>query len=113
MASYQDGWCGHWYADADEVLRFAKVLHEAGLLNEAIEYFERPDRWTPEHERWVAAGRPGICGDDERWVAAGRPDRKQWRAENLRFEHIATRADGCIMAEEMSELLHPVYTEGK
>ena len=50
-----------WCEDHGELVAFARALAESGELDGArgaISYFEKPWKWTDEHARWVAAGRP-------------------------------------------------------
>jgi hypothetical protein len=60
-----------WTEDRDEVLFFGRILHEAGILDEAVievfYYFEKPEKWTPEHRIWYLHGKPGP--DDHQWEA--------------------------------------------
>ncbi len=53
---------GQWFTDYEELLSFARVLEECGAFVEdtkmLLTYFEKPWKWTPEHEKWIALGRP-------------------------------------------------------
>jgi hypothetical protein len=51
----------HWYANADEIATFAKVLWEGDALRTAsdvIDYLDRPQAWTEERDNWILAGEP-------------------------------------------------------
>lgn len=40
---------------------FGRVLHCAGMLSnigDVFYYLEKPWKWSPEHTRWLALGRP-------------------------------------------------------
>ena len=57
-----------WWQDHDERLSFARTLAESHLLTtvaDTLYYFEKPWKWTTEHERWVQAGRPETVPEDE------------------------------------------------
>lgn len=53
-----------WIEDHGEVVAFAGALRDAGYFEgddavaNVIAYFEKPWKWTDEHDRWAAAGRP-------------------------------------------------------
>ncbi len=59
---------GCWFTDYAELLAFARILKECGAFHESTEegeeidallyYFEKPWKWTGEHDKWVALGRP-------------------------------------------------------
>ena len=52
----------NWIYDPDEVAAFGYVLVDTGELESArdvLYYVEKPHKWSPEHELWEAAGRPG------------------------------------------------------
>jgi hypothetical protein len=58
-----------WTADKGEVLHFARGLTDAGALPtraRCMHYFEKPQKWTAEHTRWVAAGRPAYSRETAR-----------------------------------------------
>jgi hypothetical protein len=50
-----------WYAQFDELVRFAGVLVAAGWLEtpgEVVFFFERPWMWRRVHKVWEESGRP-------------------------------------------------------
>jgi hypothetical protein len=50
-----------WTEDASLVHDFGSWLVAYGTLattRDVLDYFGRPHRWTPERDRWIAAGRP-------------------------------------------------------
>lgn len=50
-----------WFANHAEVCALARVLARSSMLATtalAIDFFEKPWKWTDEHASWVAAGRP-------------------------------------------------------
>lgn len=50
-----------WTADHDAVMGFARFLVGYGTLAtpyDVLSFFEKPYKWSPEHARWVRAGRP-------------------------------------------------------
>jgi len=44
-----------WFADYSELLSFASIL--------VLHYFEKPWSRDPEHEAWIASGRPVEPGE--------------------------------------------------
>ena len=54
----------HWYEAHSELLRFAIILRDAGAfdgedpIDRVLYYFEKPWKWSGEHDRWIALGRP-------------------------------------------------------
>lgn len=49
-----------WWQDRDETLAFAHVLADTFTrwsAKDAIYYFEKPWKWTPEHANWCAGNR--------------------------------------------------------
>ena len=57
----------NWHEHSGEVVRFARVLADAGELDGCtgtISYFEKPWKWAPEHARWVDAGCPDALPDE-------------------------------------------------
>lgn len=60
-----------WYADHDEVVTFARALVDANVIttvDESLYYFEKPWKWTAEHDAWAQCGKPldGLHGREER-----------------------------------------------
>lgn len=62
-----------WWQDHDEITGFASALVEGGRLisaSDVLYFFEKPWKWTAEHDAWVGFDRPGI--DDpinfDRWL---------------------------------------------
>ena len=56
-----------WWEDRSYVTEFGRLLYEADILDIApliMDYFEKPWKWTPEHEAWVALDRPTPEGGD-------------------------------------------------
>lgn len=52
-----------WWETHTELVAFARVLVDSqGTLEAAdvIRYLEKPWKWGPEYERWVALGRPDV-----------------------------------------------------
>jgi hypothetical protein len=51
-----------WYENLAEVHAFAAALVAAGEMDvkDLLAMLDRPWRWTPEYERWVAKGRPEL-----------------------------------------------------
>jgi hypothetical protein len=50
-----------WYLDRSEVVEVGRMLVETDYLTnptETLDYIEKPWKWTPERDLWVAAGRP-------------------------------------------------------
>ena len=50
-----------WYDDLSELISFGRVMCEVdGWFDQkvAFDYVEKPYKWHPEHETWVAHGRP-------------------------------------------------------
>ena len=50
-----------WYEDRGELVGFGRVYNELGGfgdLDDVFYFFEKPYKWTDEHARWVALGRP-------------------------------------------------------
>ena len=59
-----------WFHDQEQVLAFARVLHDSGAFDvgdvvdegapvrNVLYYFEKPWKWTAEHAHWCALGRP-------------------------------------------------------
>lgn len=50
-----------WTVDHDAVMSFARFLVGYGTLatpHDVLSFFEKPYKWSPEHARWVSAGRP-------------------------------------------------------
>ena len=60
-----------WAGDEAQVINFARDLIRVGVLRDAeavLEYFEKPQGWSRDHEWWMAHG----CTDDpDRWAEAG------------------------------------------
>lgn len=55
-----------WYDDRDEVLAFARTLVDRGEITDLdalLYFFEKPWKWTPEHEAYTAGviGREGAA----------------------------------------------------
>lgn len=58
----------YWIADHGELVAFARVLESACAFvhrGDVIDYFAEPHKWSPEHERWIAMGRPESVDDIE------------------------------------------------
>ena len=59
---------GHWYETHENLIALARALDAAGLFTDtdgAIDFFEKPHKWSSEWEQWVAAGKPdGYDFDD-------------------------------------------------
>ena len=58
-----------WFASIEEAFTFAGVLVRADRLDTpqlVLDYFEKPYKWSPEHDNWVACDRPDL--DDEGWT---------------------------------------------
>jgi hypothetical protein len=50
-----------WTTNYGEIVAFGRVLAEVGefiTLDDLLYYFEKPHKWSNDHESWVAAGRP-------------------------------------------------------
>lgn len=50
-----------WYDSREWTYTFGRLLWTAGVLMEVEDvfyYFEKPWKWTTEHEAYVTAGRP-------------------------------------------------------
>jgi hypothetical protein len=50
-----------WFEDSAEVIAFARILVDAEGTWSAVDvlrYLEKPWKWTVEHDRWIAMGRP-------------------------------------------------------
>jgi len=55
-----------WFADYSELLSFASILVAADILTDVgdvLHYFEKPWSRDPEHEAWIASGRPVEPGE--------------------------------------------------
>jgi hypothetical protein len=55
-----------WWENYGNLIALANALYDDGALtgaSEAIAFFEKPWKWTREHER-LAAGKP-VLGDDD------------------------------------------------
>lgn len=56
-----------WTTDLAELVAFASVAIDAALIEDTAKdmlyFFEKPQKWEPEHELWVNANRP-VIGDD-------------------------------------------------
>lgn len=49
----------YWHNDPDEVHAYASFLFLGSTsVKDVLDYFEKPWKWDPEHEEWVAGGRP-------------------------------------------------------
>lgn len=49
---------GAWFTNLDNVVELARSLNEQGILtgaSDAIDFFEKPWKWTPEWESFQAA----------------------------------------------------------
>jgi hypothetical protein len=60
-----------WLNVYTEVVNFGGVLLAVGELPdaEALQYYyEKPHKYTPEHESWVAAGRPDEFPAMAEWI---------------------------------------------
>jgi hypothetical protein len=58
----------HWYDDQEEVLRLARALVEAGLiqtLDEMLYLMEKPWKWNAEHDRFVHTGTVEVPEEDD------------------------------------------------
>ncbi len=56
---------GRWFADFDELCRFAEVLVAVEYVMspaDVVEFFRRPWRYSAEHEVWRRCGRPVEVG---------------------------------------------------
>lgn len=60
----------HWYEDHAELCTFMRALARAAQsgqlegtmsLDELVDVFEKPWKWTDEYEAWVAAGRLAVA----------------------------------------------------
>lgn len=59
----------------DRVFGFYEVLYAADLLPpNPADYFEKPWKWQPEYEAWVAAGRPPVPDPPENSVLVSGDD---------------------------------------
>lgn len=57
-----------WYVWLAPTVQFATILLEAELMPEdPSDYWLEPDLWDPEHEIWVAAGRPFPDANPSAW----------------------------------------------
>ena len=60
-----------WTEDPEAVVAFARDLIRVGVLQGStgvLEYFEKPQGWSREHEWWTEHG----CSDDpDVWAQAG------------------------------------------
>ena len=68
------------------VFDFATILRSAGLMPpDEFDYFEKPWKWQPEYEAWLAAGCPAPPDDEvkisERTLASMRWERFVTNAE--------------------------------
>lgn len=57
-----------WFESHDELVWFAAVLTDAGEFPEAadlLRFFEKPWKWTPEHDEWARLGRPSRVDDPD------------------------------------------------
>lgn len=57
-----------WFIFPDEVLAFARILVvtiDEWTTSDVLSYFEKPWKWTDEHERWCRGGRPEYVPDEE------------------------------------------------
>lgn len=66
-----------WFESRQELLAFARALDGCGAFDEdgipdLLYFLERPWKWTPEYNAWVAAGRPAeTLQDGPTWYEAG------------------------------------------
>lgn len=60
-----------WALDWAEVKAFAHDLHRVGVISDSsglLEYFDKPQGWSREHEWWETHGR---SDDPDVWDQAG------------------------------------------
>lgn len=59
-----------WHDNAAATYAFATVLHSADWFitpADVLDYFEKPYKWTREHQAWNDAGSP--TDEDAGWLA--------------------------------------------
>lgn len=76
-------------ATVDRIAAFALVLRVAGLMPpDELEYFERPWKWQPEYEAWLAAGCPS---PEHAGVPVG-----QRTLDSMRWERFVANAEAAV-----------------
>ena len=97
-----------WHTDQQQVLDFARILAAADAVTtaaDALDYFERPHRFDPEHSLWTRSGRPRPPSADDLHAAALLTSTSPL-AVALHRQHRATNTAWDAFCELLDALVH-------